>query len=87
MIRAMFVFQRGDALPLRMFVSTGTLAVLAAAVVFSGPVQALVPRLREAVYDREKTGWLQICGLAAILILSIVFIVSDTYNAFIYFRF
>ena len=87
MIRAMLIYQAGDALPLRMFVSTGTLAVLAAAIIFAGPVQTLFPKLKAAVYDKEHTGWLQICGLTAILVLSIVFIVSGTYNAFIYFRF
>lgn len=87
MLRAMFLFQTGDALPARMFAGPGVIAVLAAAVVLAGPAQSLCPRLRKALYDREYTGPLQICALAVIFMMSIVFTVSGTYNAFIYFKF
>ena len=86
-IKAMFAFRAGDALPIRMFAGPGTLAVLVVAVILSGPLQILFPKLREALFDREKTGLLQICGLVCIFALGVVFTVSGTYNAFIYFKF
>ena len=37
--------------------------------------------------EKEKTGWLQIAGLAVLFAYDIVLLVSNTYNPFIYFRF
>ena len=87
MIKAMIVFRNGNVLPIRMFAGPGTLAVLIVAIILSGPVQTLFPKLKDALFDREYTGPLQICVLILIFVLGIIFTVSGTYNAFIYFRF
>ncbi len=86
-LAVMFSFRGGDALPLQMFAGAGVYAVLAASVLLCGPVQALFPRLRRALYDERQTGWAQILLLCCVLFVSITFLVSGTYNPFIYFRF
>ena len=70
-----------------MFAGPGVLVVLAASILLCGPLQTAFPGLRAALYDEQRTGWLQIAALGCILFLSITFLVSGTYNPFIYFRF
>ena len=64
-----------------------TLLLLAAGLLLCGPVQAGLPRLKAALYDRQRTGPAQTVCLLALGSASLVLLVSGTYNPFIYFRF
>lgn len=64
-----------------------TLLLLAAGLLLCGPVQAGLPRLKAALYDRQHTGPAQTVCLLALGFASLVLLVSGTYNPFIYFRF
>ena len=64
-----------------------TLLLLAAGLLLCGPVQACLPRLKAALYDRQRTGPAQTVCLLALGFASLVLLVSGTYNPFIYFRF
>ena len=64
-----------------------TLLLLAAGLLLCGPVQAGLPRLKAALYDRQHTGPAQTVCLLALGSASLVLLVSGTYNPFIYFRF
>lgn len=64
-----------------------TLLLLAAGLLLCGPVQAGLPRLKAALYDRQRTGPAQTVCLLALGFASLVLLVSGTYNPFIYFRF
>ena len=46
-----------------------------------------VPRLKEALYQKEKVSAVESVGLLAILLLCVVTLSSNSYNPFIYFRF
>lgn len=86
-VGAMFGLTEGRAMPLELFVSGGVWAALAAGVLLCGPLQALLPKFKAALYDESRTGLLQTAGLVFILAASILMLVSGTYNPFIYFRF
>ena len=58
-----------------------------AGLLLCGPVQASLPRLKAALYDRQHTGPAQTVCLLALGFASLVLLVSGTYNPFIYFRF
>ena len=58
-----------------------------AGLLLCGPVQACLPRLKAALYDRQRTGPAQTVCLLALGFASLVLLVSGTYNPFIYFRF
>ena len=61
------------------------LAVLG--VLFSGIVQSICPKLREHLYEKEVTKTVDIVIMAVLLFLCTMYLVSSTYNPFIYFRF
>lgn len=86
-IKVMFSFRAGSAMPLEMFVSGGVIVSLIAAILLCGALQTVLPRLRDRLYSTDAPGWLQIGALFVILCMSVVFLVSGTYNPFIYFRF
>lgn len=61
------------------------LAVLG--VLLSGIVQSICPKLREHLYEKEVTKTVDIVIMAVLLFLCTMYLVSSTYNPFIYFRF
>lgn len=63
------------------------LLILAAAVLLCGPVQALFPRLKEALYTRKAPGLPMMAGLLVLLFFSLMRVTAGTYSAFIYFQF
>jgi alginate O-acetyltransferase complex protein AlgI len=84
----MFSFSSGnDAIYFEAFGGTAVVLIMAVAIFLSGPLQELFPKIKRKLYDETSTGYLQITVLIAILFLSIVSLVSDSYNPFIYFRF
>ena len=61
------------------------LAVLG--ILLCGPVQALVPRFRNHIFDEENVSYGDIAVMIVLLFLSTMVVVSSTYTAFIYFQF
>ena len=52
-----------------------------------GPLQQLVRYLKTGLYREDKTDWLEVVFMMGILFYSVMLLVSNTYNPFIYFRF
>ena len=87
-LRAMLLPAAGfAAYPVSRYLDIRTLVLLAAGLALCGPVQALWPRLRRALYDKEDTGPAQGLALLALGFVCLTLLVSGTYNPFIYFRF
>ena len=61
------------------------LAVLG--ILLCGPVQALIPRFRNHIFDEENVSYGDIAVMIVLLFLSTMVVVSSTYTAFIYFQF
>ena len=55
--------------------------------VLSGIAQSICPKLREHLYEKEVTKTVDIVIMAVLLFLCTMYLVSSTYNPFIYFRF
>ena len=71
-----------DGLIRRVIVPYAVLGVL-----LSGIVQSICPKLREHLYEKEVTKTVDIVIMAVLLFLCTMYLVSSTYNPFIYFRF
>ena len=56
-------------------------------VLLSGIVQSICPKLREHLYEKEVTKTVDIVIMAVLLFLCTMYLVSSTYNPFIFFRF
>ena len=56
-------------------------------VLLSGIAQSICPKLREHLYEKEVTKTVDIVIMAVLLFLCTMYLVSSTYNPFIYFRF
>ena len=87
-LRAMLLPTDGCAAwPVSRYLDPRTLVLLVVGLALCGPVQALWPRLRQALYDQEETGPAQSLALLALGFVCLTLLVSGTYNPFIYFRF
>ena len=73
--------------PAARYLDGRSLVLLAAGLLLCGPAQALLPRLKAALYSRESAGWAQTAVLLGLGFGCLVLLVSGTYNPFIYFRF
>lgn len=83
-----FRWQRGDpGYTLAAFADAKLLLILASAVLLCGPVQTLLPRLKEALYTRKAPGLPMMAGLLVLLFFSLMRVTAGTYSAFIYFQF
>lgn len=69
------------------FADNRILFLLVLAVVFCGPIQQLMPRLKDRLFDEENVTAADVAVMAALLLLGTLLMVSSTYQAFIYFRF
>lgn len=85
-LKAMFVCQKGT---YNLWACINLEAVLALILGFllCGFLQGLFPKLKLALYCREKTSAAQAVFLAAVLFLCIISLSANAYNPFIYFRF
>ena len=86
--KGIFCWQEGaPGYTLAAFTDTKLLLILAAAVLLCGPVQALFPRLKEALYARRAPGVPMVAGLLVLFFFSLMRVTAGTYSAFIYFQF
>ena len=86
LLKAMLIPGRGLWNP-RIFADNRILFLLVLAVVFCGPIQQLMPRLKARLFDEENITAADVAVMAALLLLGTLLMVSSTYQAFIYFRF
>ena len=86
LLKAMLIPGRGLWNP-RIFADNRILFLLVLAVVFCGPIQQLMPRLKARLFDEENVTAADAAVMAALLLLGTLLMVSSTYQAFIYFRF
>ena len=86
LLKAMLIPSKGLWNP-RIFADNRILFLLVLAVVFCGPIQQLMPRLKARLFDEENVTAADVAVMAALLLLGTLLMVSSTYQAFIYFRF
>ena len=88
-MHGVFTWQKGEAgYALQAFADTKLLLILAAAILLCGPLQQMLPRVRQAARESRKP--LSLPGMAALLgmfFLCLMRVSAGTYNEFIYFRF
>ncbi len=86
-IACMFI-PHASALRAVRFVNSRLTVLLVSAILASGPVQALMRRMKAAGFGtRAEVSGPAIAGFVIVLWFSIMLLVNDTYNPFIYFRF
>lgn len=69
------------------FADAKLLLILALAALLCGPLQAMIPRLKEALCSRKAPGPVMMLWLLALLFLGLMRVTAGTYSAFIYFQF
>ena len=86
LIRRMFCPYQGF-YPIRLFVNRKVLFMAACGIVMSGILQTCVPKLKQHLFDRERIGAADVGIMAILMFLCTMYLVNNTYNPFIYFRF
>ena len=82
----MFTWKEG-LYPVLMYADIRLFFWIAVGILLCGPLQQLVPSLKTRLYREDKTDWLDVVFMMGILFYSVMLLVSNTYNPFIYFRF
>lgn len=85
-LHQMFTWENGI-YPASLFVNRKVIFLAVLGVLLSGIVQSICPKLREHLYEKEVTKTVDIVIMAVLLFLCTMYLVSSTYNPFIYFRF
>lgn len=85
-LRQMFCYNATD-LSILTFISAKLLIVLTAAILCAGIIQKIFGKLYVKIENNVAVEIIDVCVQFLLLILSISFIVSGTYNPFIYFQF
>ena len=87
-IKGIFTWQSGaKGYTLAAFADTKLLLILAASFLLCGPVQALFPKLKEALYARKAPSLAGMAGLLVLFFFGLMRVTAGTYSAFIYFQF
>lgn len=86
LLSRMFVWHEG-VYPFRMFVGNKVLFMAVCGVLSSGVVQALFPRWKARLYNETEITVPDIAVMVILLFLCTMYLVNNTYNPFIYFRF
>ena len=83
-----FTWQSGaKGYTLAAFADAKLLLILAVYFLLCGPLQALRPKLKEALYARKAPSLAGAAGLLALLFFGLMRVTAGTYSAFIYFQF
>ena len=85
-LHQMFTWENGI-YPASLFVNPKVIFLAVLGVLLSGIAQSICPKLREHLYEKEVTKTVDIVIMAVLLFLCTMYLVSSTYNPFIYFRF
>ena len=87
-LKGIFTWQSGaKGYMLAAFADTKLLLILAASFLLCGPVQALCPKLKAALYAKKAPSPAGMAGLLVLLFLGLMRVTAGTYSAFIYFQF
>lgn len=87
-LKGIFTWQSGaKGYTLAAFADTKLLLILAASFLLCGPVQALCPKLKAALYAKKAPSPAGMAGLLVLLFLGLMRVTAGTYSAFIYFQF
>ena len=87
-LKGIFTWQSGaKGYTLAAFADTKLLLILAASFLLCGPVQALCPKLKAALYAEKAPSPAGMAGLLVLLFLGLMRVTAGTYSAFIYFQF
>ena len=87
-LKGIFTWQSGaKGYTLAAFADTKLLLILAASFLLCGPVQALCPKLKAALYAKKVQSPAGMAGLLVLLFLGLMRVTAGTYSAFIYFQF
>lgn len=83
-----FTWQSGaKGYTLAAFADAKLLLILAVSFLLCGPLQALRPKLKEALYARKAPSLAGAAGLLVLLFFGLMRVTAGTYSAFIYFQF
>ena len=85
-LHQMFIWEKGI-YPVELFINRKVIFLAMLGVLLSGIVQSACPKLREHLYEKDKIMTPDILIMATLLFLCTMYLVSSTYNPFIYFRF
>lgn len=85
-LKAMFVYQRGI-YDISTCLNVEVALTILLGVLLCGILQEKFPKLKHALFCREKTSAAQAILLAGLLFLCVISLSADAYNPFIYFRF
>ena len=87
-LKGIFTWQSGaKGYTLAAFADNKLLLILAASFLLCGPVQALCPKLKAALYAKKAPSPAGMAGLLVLLFLGLMRVTAGTYSAFIYFQF
>lgn len=86
LLTAMVTWRKG-LYPIRMYGDPRLFFWMAVGICLCGPMQQLFPAWKKRLYREEETDLLDVVMMAAVMVYSIMLLVSNTYNPFIYFRF
>ena len=78
---------QGQACTATYFLDPRNILLFIAGFALCGPVQAVFPKVKTALFDENNINGAEIFVLISLFLYSIVLLVSNTYNPFIYFRF
>lgn len=86
-LRAMFTVRRSSVYVLSNFVSSRDWLIIAVSILMCGIFQKVFPKASQKFVSEEPGNVVEYAGLAFILFISIMYLVSGVYNPFIYFQF
>lgn len=86
LVKSMAIPTRGLWNP-RIFANNKILFLMAVGILFSGPAQAFMPKLKNSLYNENRIHIIDILIMALLLFLCTIVMVSSTYSSFIYFQF
>ncbi len=86
LLKRMFIWNEGI-YPVSLFANKKVIFAAVCGILLSGPLQICLPRLREHLYEKENVWIADIAVMAVLMFLCTMYLVNNTYNPFIYFRF
>jgi len=85
-LKVMFVPQSGE-LTTNMCINTSTVVILVLGILLAGVLQSIFPKFRLWLYDKENFKAPGVIIMIILFGICVMRLVSESYNAFIYFRF
>lgn len=85
-LHQMFIWNKG-LYPVALFLNKKVIFLAVMGVMFSGIIQSAFPGLREHLYEKDEINNADILIMIILIFICTMYLVSSTYNPFIYFRF